>query len=118
MQIKTTCLDAHSQACDLDDAIARQTVAVKLALLLEDGGVGSPSDSSQQLVELSEARDVLGAAVRVAERFRCELMAANRGAADEHLRWITASRSQPSEELASLVGGESALRRARISRRR
>ena len=96
---------AHShQACDLDDATARLTVAVKLALLLEDGG-GSPSDPSQQLVELSEARDVLVAAVRVAERFRCELMSANHGAADEHLRWITASRSQPSEELASLVGG-------------
>ncbi len=34
-------------------------------------------------------------------------MTMHRGSADEHLRWITASRSQPSEEVAGLVSGMS-----------
>ena len=58
-----------------------------------------------QLAALSEARDVLRAAVEVAERFRCELMSLYRGSSDEHLRWITASRNQPSDEVSELVAG-------------
>lgn len=55
---------------------------------------------------LYEAREVLQAGVEVAERFRCESMRAARGASDEHLRWITASRSQPSDAAATLVESE------------
>lgn len=55
---------------------------------------------------LYEAREVLQAGVEVAERFRCESMRVARGASDEHLRWITASRSQPSDAAATLVESE------------
>lgn len=39
------------------------------------------------------------------QKARVEAMAANRHGDDEHLRWITASRSQPSDETAVLVAG-------------
>lgn len=111
------------QVCDLDDAMARLTVAVKLALLLEDGDASPLSTATHpsmtatmtasvsQLAALTEARDVLKSAVAVAERFRCELMSSYRGSSDEHLRWITASRSQPLDEIAQLVAGESSAAR-------
>ncbi|KAG2499074.1 hypothetical protein HYH03_003257 [Edaphochlamys debaryana] len=79
------------QAVDLDDGELRVAAALKLALLLEEDG------------KLTAARDVLVQAKATVQRVRVELMAANRRAADEHLRWITGSRSQPDDEKAALV---------------
>lgn len=98
------CCFTVRQACNLDDAVVRLSVALKLALLLEEAESGT-GRASAPVQALHEARGVLAAAVRLAERFRCEAMAVHRGAADEHLRWITAARSQPSDQVAALVSG-------------
>lgn len=39
------------------------------------------------------------------EKARCELMAAARHADDEHLRWISGGRNQPSDDTAELLAG-------------
>ena len=110
-------LHACWEACDLDDAPLRVAGAVKLALLLEDAPpvvdalFRSPtfpatfSAGSGTIALLYEAKEVLGAAARVAARARGEMMAAGRGAEDEYVRWITASRNQPSDATAALVAG-------------
>ena len=89
--------------------MARLSVTLKLALLLEEGEPGTGGRGFAPVQALHEARGVLTAAVRLAERFRCELTAVHRGSADEHLRWITAARSQPSDQVAALVSGPCAL---------
>lgn len=48
---------------------------------------------------------VLSAAKAAADRFRSHFLATTQGEGDEHLRWISASRSQPTSELAKLVAG-------------
>ncbi len=49
-------------------------------------------------------------ATAMVQKARVEAMAANRHGDDEHLRWITASRSQPSDATAALVAGRCRLR--------
>ncbi|KAG1679322.1 hypothetical protein FOA52_009354, partial [Chlamydomonas sp. UWO 241] len=63
--------------------------------------------SASALQPLLEARDVLRAVRTVATRARGELMAVQAGAEDEGVRWVTASRSQPTDEAADLVAGMS-----------
>jgi hypothetical protein len=46
------------------------------------------------------------------QRTRVELLAANRRGPDEPIRWITASRSQPTDEAAAMVAGGCAPRGA------
>ncbi|KAG2453644.1 hypothetical protein HYH02_001857 [Chlamydomonas schloesseri] len=83
-------------AVELDDGELRVAAALKLALLLEEEG------------RLLAAREVLLQAKSVVQQARVELMAANKRAPDEHVRWVTASRSQPSDDTAALVQGMTA----------
>ncbi len=79
------------------DTCPRSRLLAAQALLLEEGG------------QLTAARDVLVSARAAVTRARVELAAANRRSADEHLRWVTGSRSQPTDEAAALVAGEAVI---------
>eukprot|EP00955_Chlamydomonas_euryale_P033542 347947-Chlamydomonas_euryale.AAC.1 len=102
-------------AVDLDDACARGVVALKLALLLEesagDAGAGgaagglTPAAVAARAAPLYEARDVLERCRGALVAARCGAVSMQAGAPDEHMRWITASRSQPSDAAAELVAG-------------
>ncbi|KAF5825725.1 hypothetical protein DUNSADRAFT_7305 [Dunaliella salina] len=89
-------LHACFEAVDLDDAVLRLSVSLKLALLLEEQDGGGTD-------QLHQARDVLRSTRVVVERFRCEASLMMRGQPHEHLHWITASRNQPNDAVAKLV---------------
>eukprot|EP00798_Chlamydomonas_sp_ICE-L_P023814 gene23814-9377_t len=87
------CLHACWEAIDFDDAVLRVSSSIKLALLLENRD------------ELYEARNVLQTSRLIISRLRCDAALAQRHADDEHLRWISASRNQPSDSTAKLLEG-------------
>lgn len=89
-----TCVHALFEAANTDDCTFRLSVAIKLALLLEE----------QELYAAAKA--VLQQAKVAVENFRSHFLAATEGEADEHLRWISASRSQPSPDLTKLMESE------------
>jgi hypothetical protein len=96
-------LHAAFEACALDDGLLRGGVAVRLGVLLEERG------------ELPSARLVAKQAVDALEQSRCEAASQRRGAADEHLLWLSASRTQQSDEAAAALSGESAPPRLQLS---
>ena len=55
---------------------------------------------------LIEARQVLADARAAVTRARCAQSMVRRGSADEHVRWISASRNQPSESSFKAMAGE------------
>jgi len=79
------------EACQLQDGLLRGSVAVRLGLLLEKQG------------QLSQARAIAGQAVAALEAARCEAASQQRGAAEEHLQWVSASRTQPSDAAAAAL---------------
>eukprot|EP00775_Hariotina_reticulata_P005829 gene5829-6070_t len=81
------------QAADSSDGILRGSVAIRLALLLEEQN------------HISRARDVIRQALEAITAARSDALTHIRGAADEHLRWITASKTQATAELATLISG-------------
>ncbi|KAL0048239.1 hypothetical protein WJX82_010821 [Trebouxia sp. C0006] len=88
-----TCLHGASQAVDLNDPLLRVSVGLRLALHLE-----AADDNAS-------ATSVLKEVIVVAEKFRTRFLQARKGNSDEHLLWISASRSQPSNTAQDIMSG-------------
>lgn len=80
-------------AVELDDALLLVQCSLKTALLLEESG------------QLAAAAEVLEQGLGACDKARSEAGQALRGRADQHLLWVSASRSQPTEAAELLLKG-------------